>query len=196
MADLSALLEKEASTEIEAILSEARDRASELTARATSEAASLEMARSRAVKAQREALMVRARSAAQLEASSLRLTAQHDGVQAVFEAARAKVDELVSDRQGYSAVFGKLLTEAIAGAAGQPLQALVVSPSDADLARQAAAAAGLDLPVETDEEVAGGVRLRTANHSVIENTLYGRLDALRGELASEVSAALFGAKAG
>lgn len=196
MADLSALLEKEASTEIEAILSEARDRASELTARATSEAASLEMARSRAVKAQREALMVRARSAAQLEASSLRLTAQHDGVQAVFEAARAKVDELVNDRQGYSAVFGKLLTEAIAGAAGQPLQALVVSPSDADLARQAAAAAGLDLPVETDEEVAGGVRLRTANHSVIENTLYGRLDALRGELASEVSAALFGAKAG
>jgi len=196
VADLSALLEKEASTEIEAILSEARQRASEIAVGAGSEAKALEANRARAVKAQSEALLVRARSAAQLEASSLRLNAQHDGVQSVFAAVRAQVDQLLADPAGYAPVFAKLLTEAVAGAGGQPLEALVVAPADKPLAEKAVADAGLGLAVETADDVSGGVRLRTVNHSVIENTLYGRLESLRGELASEVSAALFGAKAG
>ncbi|MBW7915175.1 MAG: V-type ATP synthase subunit E [Trueperaceae bacterium] len=196
MADLSALLEKEASTEIEAILSEARQRASEIAVGASSEAQALEATRARAVKSQSEALLVRAKSAAQLEASSLRLTAQHDAVQGVFAAVSAQVDELLADPARYPAVFAKLLAEAVAGAGGQALQALVVGRGDEALAEKAVADAGLGLPVETADDVRGGVRLRTVNHSVIENTLHGRLEALRGELASEVSAALFGAKAG
>lgn len=196
MADLSALLDKEASTEIETILSEARKRASEIVAGAKSEADALEAARARAVKAQAEATLVRAKSAAQLEASSLRLNAQHDGVEGVFAAARAALDEMVGDEGAYAPVFAKLLTEAVAGVGGLGLQALVVAPQDRALADKAVAAAGLNVPVETADDIKGGVRLRTANRSVIENTLYGRLDALRGELASEVSTALFGAKAG
>jgi vacuolar-type H+-ATPase subunit E/Vma4 len=196
VADLSALLEKEASTEIETILSEARKRASEIVANAKSEAQTLEANRARAVKGMGEATLVRAKSAAQLEASSLRLNAQHDGVQGVFDNARAKLDQLVSDPTGYVPVFTKLLSEAVAGAGSQTPLAVVVAPQDRAMAEEAVKSAGLNVAVETADDVKGGVRIRTANRSVIENTLYGRLDALRNELASEVSTALFGAKAG
>jgi len=196
VADLSALLEQEASSEIETIISEAQSRASEMIANAKTEVESLTATRARAAKAQGEAALVRAKSAAQLEASALRLRAQHDGVEGVFSAARDKLDELLDDPEAYAPVFSKLLAEAAAGAGKQSLQAVIVGPRDKELAEKAVAAAGLAVPVETAADVKGGVRLRTANRSVIENTLYGRLEALRGELASEVSTVLFGAKAG
>ncbi len=196
MAELSALLEKEASSEIETIISEAQARASEIVAAANTEAEASATSRARAAKAQGEATLVRAKSAAQLEASALRLRAQHDGVQGVFAATREKLDQLQSDPEAYAPVFVKLLAEATAGAGKQTLQAVVVAPQDRAVAEKAVAAAGLSVPIETADDVKGGVRLRTDNRSVIENTLYGRLEALRGELASEVSTALFGAKAG
>ncbi len=196
MADLSALLEKEASTEIEAIRSEAQGRASEIVAGARAEAESIEAARARASKAQGEAMLVRAKSAAQLEAASLRLKAQYEGVESVFAAAKAKLDTLLADEAAYAPVFGKLLAEALAGAGTQTVKSVVVAARDRALAEKAVTAAGLTAPVEVAEDVKGGVRLRTVDNSIIENTLHGRLDALRGELASEVSAALFGAKAG
>jgi len=196
VADLSALLEKEASTEIETIRSEARDRASEIVGRAREEASSLEAARARASKAQGEAMLVRAKSAAQLEAASLRLKAQYEGVEGAFAAAKAKLDELMADQSAYAPVFGKLLAEALGGAGGQAVKSVVVAAADRAMAEKAVAEAGLKAAVETADDVKGGVRLRTVDNSIIENTLHGRLEALRGELASEVSAALFGAKAG
>ncbi|HRQ10388.1 MAG: V-type ATP synthase subunit E [Truepera sp.] len=196
MAELSALLEQEASSEIETIISEAQSRASEMIANAKTEVETLTASHARAAKAQGEAALVRAKSAAQLEASALRLRAQHDGVESVFAAARDKLDKLLSDPEEYAPVFSKLLSEAVAAAGTQSLQAVIVGPQDRELAEKAVAAAGLTVPVETAADVKGGMRLRTANRSVIANTLYGRLEALRGELASEVSTALFGAKAG
>ncbi|HRN18023.1 MAG TPA: V-type ATP synthase subunit E [Trueperaceae bacterium] len=196
MAELSALLEQEASSEIETIISEAQSRASEMIANAKTEVETLTASHARAAKAQGETALVRAKSAAQLEASALRLRAQHDGVESVFAAARDKLDKLLSDPEEYAPVFSKLLSEAVAAAGTQSLQAVIVGPQDRELAEKAVAAAGLTVPVETAADVKGGMRLRTANRSVIANTLYGRLEALRGELASEVSTALFGAKAG
>ena len=76
------------------------------------------------------------------------------------------------------------------------VEAVVVNPADRELAEKAHQEAGVTAAVETSEDVQGGVRLRTGNRSVIESTLFGRLEALQGELASEVSTALFGAKAG
>ncbi len=195
MADLSTLLEKEASAEIEAILSEARSRASEILAEARSEADALVSARERAAKAQREAALVRARSAAQLEASSLRLRAQHDGVQGVFGAVRDKLDALVEDQGAYAPVFAKLLAQALEGVGGQGVEAVQVAASDRAMAEKAVRDAGVDAPVETADDIRGGVRLRTRSRSIVENTLFGRLEALRGELASEVSQALFQAEA-
>lgn len=191
MPDLSTLLEKEASAEIEAILSEARARASEILAGARSEADTLVSARERAAKAQREATLVRARSAAQLEASSLRLRAQHDGVQSVFEAARGKIEALLSDEAAYAPVFAKLLAQALDGLGGQQVDAVLVAAADRGMAEKAAKDAGLSAPVEVADDVRGGVRIRTRGRSIIENTLFGRLEALKGELASEVSQTLF-----
>ncbi len=61
MANLAALLEKEAGAEIEAMLSEARTRASEIVANAKSEAESILAQRERSAKTQHEATLVRAR---------------------------------------------------------------------------------------------------------------------------------------
>lgn len=191
MADLSTLLEKEASTEIEAILSEARQRASEILAEARSEADALVSARERAAKTQREAALVRARSAAQLEASSLRLNAQHEGIQSVFEAAKDKLEALLGDTGAYAPVFAKLLAQALEGAGGQEIEAVQVAAHDREMAEKAVRDAGVTAPVEAADDIRGGVRLRTRSRSIIENTLFGRLEALRGELASEVSQALF-----
>src|SRR5690606_16999130 len=102
---------------------------------------------------------------------------------------------LLDNPAAYAPIFAKLFQQALAGAGTQQLQAVVVSPRDRDLADQALKEAGITTVVETSDDVVGGVRLRTGNRSIIENTLFGRLQALQGELASEVSTALFGAKA-
>ncbi|HET8984906.1 MAG TPA: V-type ATP synthase subunit E, partial [Trueperaceae bacterium] len=178
MAALSSLLEKEASTEIEAIVAEGKKRAEEILSTARAEAEGVLAARARAVKTQREAGLVRARSAAQLEASSLKLRSQHEGVQSVFAQVQERIKTLVNDRQAYTGVFGTLLAEAIEGLGGTAVQAVEVAPGDVELAKAAAAKAGLTAAVTANDAVQGGVRLVTANRSAVENTLYGRLSAL------------------
>ncbi|HEV2126581.1 MAG TPA: V-type ATP synthase subunit E, partial [Chloroflexota bacterium] len=62
MANLSALLDKEASLEIEAILSEARERASEIVAKAREEADTVVAQQERVARTQYDAALVRSRS--------------------------------------------------------------------------------------------------------------------------------------
>ena len=195
MAELSSLLEKEASTEIDAIVAEGKKRAEEILSTARAEAEGVLASRARAVKAQREAGLIRARSAAQLEASSLKLRSQHEGVQSVFAKAQERIVALQGDKQAYAGVFDKLLDEAIKGLGGADVEAIQVAPDDVEMAKAAAAKVGLTAAVVGSDAVRGGVRLVTASRSAIENTLFGRLSALEGELAAEVSKALFGAKA-
>lgn len=190
MAGLSALLHKEASAEIEAILSEARKQASEILENAKAEAKATVAARERSAAQQRDARLVRARSAAQLAASALKLNAQHDGIQQVFEGVKTKITELIADPQGYALVFEKLLKEAVGSVEGQELQGIVVGTTDQELAEKVAAELGLKAPVSTDANLQGGVRVRTDRNSV-ENTLFGRLESLQDDLAAEVSAVLF-----
>ena len=193
MADLSTLLEKEASTEIEAIVAKAQARAAEILEAARVEAEAIVSSRERSVKAQREAGLVRARSAAQLEASALKLRAQHAGVEKVFAGVRQRLAELAADPQRYEPVFGKLLSEALAAVGKENVATVEVAASDVALAERALAADGVSAKVEAVTDVSGGVRVRTKSRSAIENTLTDRLEALEGELASEVSQALFGA---
>lgn len=198
MADLSTLLEKEASTEIEAIVAKANERAAEILAAARSEADAILSSRERSVKSQREAGLVRARSAAQLEASALKLRAQHAGVEKVFATVRRQLDELTRDPARYEPVLRQLLAEAVQAVGNSSVASVEVAPADVELARRALEAEGLHAggiaaKVEARDDVRGGVRLRTASRSAIENTLADRLEALEGELASEVSQALFGA---
>ena len=192
MADLAALLEKEASAEIEAILGGARERASEIVAEAEREAEALVATRERQAEAQRQAALVRARSSAQLEASSMRLNAQQEAIQSVFREAGAQIEALRTDAARYPQVLAALLTEAAEGLAGTP-DAVVVNPEDETAVRTAMTEAGAatvgDAEVRTDPKTVGGVRVVKGRVS-IENTLPARLDSLRDDLASEVAAAL------
>lgn len=191
MSDLTALLEHEASAEIEAILSEARERASELVASARAEAEASADARERATAVQREALRLRAQSAAQLEASALKLRAQHEAVEAAFALAQERIEALQQDLTTYERVLGDLLAEALAALRTETPTEIVVAERDLKLVSALAKAQGVSVPVVAGD-VAGGVRVRTGRGSSIENTLHGRLGMLRGELASQVTEVLFG----
>lgn len=190
MANLAALLDKEASAEIEAILSEARARASEIVANAEEEAKSLVAQRERAIASQHEAALVRAGSSAQLEAASLKLRMQHEVVAGIFDEAEAELRTLVQDPKRYEPVFTALLTEAMDSLSGQ-VGKIVVHPSERTLATTVASKLAPGASVETSENLRGGVRLQaTGASTTLENTLFGRLDALRDELASEVAQVL------
>ncbi len=194
MADLSTLLAKEAGNEIEAILSEANERAASITEAARSEADAIVADSERRAKAQREASLVRARSAAQLEASAIRLRAQHEGVKGVFDDVRRQLDELVADASRYPAVLEALLAEALGAAGSEGVAAVEVAASDVQIAQAALARAGVSAEVRAADDVKGGVRVVTSRRSAVENTLYGRLEATASEMASEVSQALFGSR--
>jgi len=191
VADLTALLEREASAEIDAILSEARSRASEIVAQAQSEAEALEANRRRSLAAQREAILVRAQSAAQLQAAALTLRAQHEAVESVFAAVNDRLGALTADAKAYEPVLTTLLQEAVAAVGASSVAGIEVAKGDVALVTKIAKAAGIDTTV-TAGDVSGGVRVRTTRGSSVENTLGARLEALRGELAASVAATLFG----
>lgn len=191
MSDLSALLDREASAEIEALLSEARQRASEIVAEATAEAEQQLGQRRRAAEAQREATLVRAQSAARLEASALKLRAQHAAVEAVFAAARDELDALAKDKAAYAKALHALLAEAVEAVGAADVTAVHAAPADVDVVAKAAKALGVDAPVEAADDVVAGVRIATRGQATVENSLEQRLAALEGELAAQVSATLF-----
>lgn len=191
MADLAALLDKEASAEIEAIHSEARSRASEIVADAKDEAEELVSKRERAAKQQREAALIRARSSAELEAASMRLKAQQAAIESVFDAAEDRIDVLVADQTRYAPVLETLAREALGAVDASKGVTVFVHPDEKPVADKVVG--GLDQHAEltTSDDVRGGVRVKGPKGSAsIENTLYERLDGLRDELASEVSRVL------
>lgn len=191
MADLAALLDSEASAEIEAIHSEARTRASEIVAEAESEAETILASRERTAKQQRDAALVRARSAAQLEAASLKLNAQQQAIESVFAAAAGQLRTYAESDAGWDATLAALLDEAVEAVGGTDAVAeIAVNPADRAAATKAAKAAGVDATVTTDADLTAGVRVTATNRTIVANTLTGRLDALRDELASDVSQAL------
>lgn len=196
MTNLAALLEREASAEIETILSEARQRASEIIAKAEDDAKAMKAQRDRLSQTQGEAAKVRARSAAQLEASSLKLRAQHAAVGRVFETAEAEIRSLLKDDKRYTPMLTKLLSEAVEALGGPDKVAKVtVNPADEARIKSAAREHGLEDKVETDSAVEGGVKVKAQSNITVENGLLDRLSAARDDLASEISKRL-GASSG
>lgn len=188
MTNLAALLEREASAEIETILSEAQARASEIIAKAEDDAKAMTAQRDRLSQTQSEAAKVRARSAAQLEASALKLRAQHAVVEKVFEAAQAEIRSLISDDSRYTPILGTLLAEAVGALGGSERVAkVVVNPADEAKIQGALKEQGLEGKLETDDSVSGGVKVRGQSNVTLENGLFDRLDSAREDLASEVS---------
>ena len=193
MANLSALLEREASAEIETILSEARARASEIVAKAEDDAKATAASHDRLAGTQGEAARVRARSAAQLEASSIKLRAQYARVDKVFGSADDELRKLTKDKGRYTPILAKLLDEAVEALGGNENVAKVsVNPADEAAGKEAAAKRGLGERFGTDPSVSGGVKVKATTNVTVENSLFDRLRAAREELASDVSKLLSG----
>ncbi len=197
MADLAALLDQEASAEIEAVTSEAQLRASEILAQANDDAEALLDQRERSATAQQGTLLVRARSAAQLEAASVKLQAQQQAIDTVFADATARLDALANDAGRFRPVLAALFQEALS-AVGSPadIREIVVNPADTSTAGDIAQQLGVQAQVRGDADIVAGVRLLGSRNIAIENTLHGRLAALRDDLAAEVARALSGEDGG
>lgn len=183
MANLAALLEREASFEREAIISAAKEQASEMITKAKEESQALVARKEAELKKQHEAEMLRVKSAAQLEASALKLRTQNEAVQNVFSLVEENIKKLVKDKEKYKVILNKLFDEA-KEAMGE-VSTVIVNPEDKEL---------LDmdgLEVESSEAVFAGIKLRGKGSITIENSLFARLASLREELSSQVFRTLF-----
>lgn len=178
---LDKLLENEAQSEIERIRAEARDRAEQIVAQAHEQARSLVQSRERALEAQRQAGMVRARSAADLEANASRLSAGEAGTAEVYELVQGYLGGVTAAPE-YRDILARLIEqarEAIPGA-----EAVEVNPADVDLARQIVT----DLEVRANPAIQGGARVvARGGKSGISNTLGGRLERVKADLAPQIS---------
>lgn len=178
---LDKLLEQEAQSEIERIRAEARDRSQMIVAQAQERAQALIESRQRALEAQRQAGIVRARSAADLDLNAARLTASESGMSQVYELVNQQIAEITRVPE-YRDILGRLIYQArevITDA-----EAVEVNPAEAALARELVH----DIPVRENPAIRGGVRVvARGGKSGITNTLAGRLERVRGELAPQVS---------
>jgi len=191
MANLEALLKREAQAEVDAIISEAKSRASEIVASAKEDASSLTSQRERSAQSQHDALIVRGKSAAQLEAASLKLRTQHELVEDAFAAAKGQLDALIKDKGRYQAVLPKLLDEVLEALGSSDIASVIVNPDDKKMVSDALKERGVSAKVETDKAVHGGVRVKTKTNVIVSNSLIARLESARDELAADASQALF-----
>lgn len=183
---LDKLLEHEARSDIERIRAEARDRAARIVQGAQERAAALIESRTRALETQRQAGLVRARSAADLELSAARLNAGEQGLSAVYGLVEQQLRDITRLPE-YREILGRLIAEA--RQAIPNAEAVEVNPADLSLARELV----FDVPVRENAGIVGGVRVVTGGgKSGITNTLQGRLDRVRGDLAPQITRMLAG----
>ncbi|MEM7736851.1 MAG: V-type ATP synthase subunit E [Deinococcota bacterium] len=193
MANLEALLKGEAQTEIDAIISEAKSRASEIVAQADDEASALKAQRERQANSQHEATIIRGKSAAQLEAASLKLRTQHELVESAFGDAKKQLTAIVKDEARYREIMGKLLDEVVDTLGGaDAVESVTVNTKDKALITDILGSRNLNASVKTDKTMTGGLSAKAkGTNIVVSNSLLARLEAARDELASDVSQALF-----
>jgi V/A-type H+/Na+-transporting ATPase subunit E len=190
MADLATLLESEANAEVEAILSEARSKADVIVQNANEQAKSLVDSRRRTLEAELVAAQVRAKSAADLDAASQRLNANHVATEQSFNQAETELRNFTKSGE-YKNVLEKLIRE-VQGALSN-ISKLEVHPDDVAVATEAAKSLGLSVPVSANGDIETGVRaVAEGGQSSITNTLLGRLSRARDGLLSEVARTLTG----
>ncbi len=189
--ELIALLEREATTERDKLLSEARTQAETIRTEARREAEEL-LARNRErLEAEEKAALVKAQSTARLRASSLVLRAKEEEIARVFARAEAELSRLGGNGQRYPAALRTFIEEALRGVSGEAVVA--VNPADQSIAQALVGERGLKVTVRADASVQGGARLSSPDgRFIVTNTLASRLARARPMLAAEVARALWG----
>ena len=190
MADLASLLESEAQHELETVLGEAKAKAEAIIKAAEEQAKSILESKRRVLENELHSAQVRARSSADLESAALRLNASHGATQTTFVNAETELRHFTKSGE-YQSVLGKLMAE-VKGALGT-ISKLEVHPDELTVAQAAAKAAGLDVPVVANAEIATGVRaFSEGGQTSVTNTLLGRLARARDGLLADVSRTLGG----
>lgn len=185
---LDKLLENEAQTEIERIRAEAGERAGVIVAGANERAESLISGRTRSLESAHQAGLVRARSAADLDSNAQRLSATDTLQTQAFQTAEQYIRSSVSAPE-YPQIIIKLISEALQALPGATV--VETQASEQDAARRAldflgGEAAGLE--VRVNNTVQTGVRLLGPDGKTsIQNTLVGRLERVREELAPQIT---------
>ena len=178
---LDKLLENEAHSEIERIRAEARGRAEKIVADARERAQSLLDSRQRALDTQRQAGLVRARSAADLELNASRLAASEAGVNQVYQ----MVDEYlagITSAPEYGNILTRLIQEGLQ--AVPDAEAIELNPAEAPIARHLVTG----VEVRENPAIKGGVRVvARGGKSGINNTLSGRLERVKADLAPQIN---------
>ena len=178
---LDKLLENEAQAEIERIRAEARGRADQLLADARERADALIASRQRALENQRQAGLVRARSAADLNVNASRLSASDAGVSEVYRV----VDEYLRNVTGapeYGNILSRLIQEGLQ--AVPDAEAIELNPDEIGLARHMVT--GVEL--RENRSIRGGVRVVSrGGKSGVTNTLAGRLERVKAEMAPQIN---------
>ena len=182
---LDKLLENEAQQDIERIRAEAQGRAEQIVAQAHEQAQALIDSRTRQLAGARQAELVRARSAADLDSSAQRLAAA-DSLQAQAFTVSEQYLHSVTTSAEYPMIVSKLLQEALQVLPDAEVVEAALAEHDA--VRQALAQLGRQLDVRPNEQVKTGVRLvGKGGKASIQHTLVGRLNRVRGDLAPQIS---------
>lgn len=183
---LEKLLENEAAAEIERLQNEAKAKAEKIVADAQAEAQALIESRQRLLEKQHQAGLTRARSAADLELSAAKLSAQEEGIARVYEMVESSLTQ-IAGQPAYRDVLQRLLNEAREAIPNATVAQ--TAAADVNIVRMLAP----DLQVEVSDTIRGGVRLLApGGKSGVTNTLGTRLEAQRGTLTPAVRSLLNG----
>jgi len=189
--ELVAILEKEAASEIDRILGEARAQAERLVAEAKQEAQEYLTAQRQQLEAERKAAEVRALSAAQVRASALVLQAKDEALHEVLSVAEEELARVQQDKVRYGPILRGLIREASGALSGR--MTVETNPKDLDLVKQAVRDLKLDAEVKAANDISGGVRLISDDgRFIVENTLTSRVERVKTLLAPEIAALLWG----
>jgi len=183
-------LQAEAEAEREKILAEAEEEASQITREAEREAERrIEEARTRGEK--RGTIEVDRRvGLARQEVELAVLEAKHEALDTLRNKLQQRLGEL-RERSGYAQALERWTLE-VAEGMGEGAT-LYAHPEDVAAVEEAVGEAGLDVSVEADGEIAGGVRAVSADEKVeADNTFSSRFDRARERLDTILGQQLFG----
>lgn len=178
---LDKLLENEAQQEIERIRAEARAQADKIVSDARERAENLLASRQRALETQHQAGLVRARSAADLEMNAARLTASEAGVTQVYRMVDDYLGNITSAPE-YGNILSRLIQQGLE--AVPDAEAIELNPAEAQQARHLVSG----VEIRENPAIKGGVRVvARGGKSGVTNTLAGRLERVRAEMAPQIS---------
>lgn len=187
--ELLRVVEQEAEAERLRILQEAEAQAKAIVSQAEDRAAALRQDCRRRIEAEEAEALAKAKSAADLEASAMVLTAKSRALDRIFDQALAAMKELPASQR--KQVLAALIRESSRQLG--PGLTLRVSPKEVGLASEIVTELKLPAEVVADDAVEGGViASQNAGAVMICNRFSDRLSQARPGLLSEVSSLLWG----